>query len=100
MILRNGLLFVCVMIVAGCSTVNPAVPHMVDSTQPAGADVTSDPGWPIIAKTLERDGVAKDGVYLVSIPRMIWMSPSMAWRFRREPGWNPHFIFIAARAGR
>jgi Domain of Unknown Function (DUF1259) len=70
MIARHLLSLAGVAMVAGCTTLSPTIAHAPNATQLARADVTaSDPGWPIIARGLERRGAVKDGVYVITIPR-------------------------------
>jgi hypothetical protein len=69
MIARLIFSFACVAALSGCTTLPAVIAHAPEATQPAAADAASDTGWPIIAKGLERPGILKDGVYVVTIPR-------------------------------
>jgi Domain of Unknown Function (DUF1259) len=61
-------------LVMGCAAESDA-PTLVLTARPAAvaatapAEASADPAWGDIAKVLERKGVVKDGVYVVTVPR-------------------------------
>jgi hypothetical protein len=70
---RVALLLIGV-VVMGCAVGSDA-PSLVLTARPATvaatapAEASADPAWGDIAKVLERKGVVKDGVYVVTVPR-------------------------------
>jgi hypothetical protein len=49
----------------------PAAPDIAAPPAAAAPPTTqsADPAWPVIAKIMERPGVLKDGVYVITVPR-------------------------------
>jgi Domain of Unknown Function (DUF1259) len=87
-----GIAFLCIAgavlaaaLATGCATdhgvsdLDATAPHA--ATAPAAPDLAAhpavappttqaaDPAWPVISKILERPGVLKDGVYVITVPR-------------------------------